>query len=118
MKHEESRIQAACVEWFRMQYGQHKNLLFAIPNGGARSLVTGAILKREGVLAGVADLFLAIPSQGEPGMFIEMKTPAGRQSKSQAEFMLAVTEQGYRYRVVRSLAEFISEVDQYLMRSR
>jgi len=114
MKNEESRLQAACVQWFRLQYPVMARLLFAIPNGGSRNPATGAILKREGVIPGVADLMLAIPSQGEPGLFIEMKTPTGRQSKSQAEFMLCVTEQGYRYRIVRSLDEFIETIKDYM----
>ena len=114
MKNEESKLQSACVQWFRLQYPSVARLLFAIPNGGSRNPATGSILKREGVVPGVADLMLAIPSQGEPGLFIEMKTPTGRQSKSQAEFMLCVTAQGYRYRIVRSLDEFIETIKDYM----
>ena len=54
MKDIEHRLQVACVRWFRLQ---HPNvLIFAIPNGGQRNVVTAKRLKDEGVVAGVADL--------------------------------------------------------------
>ena len=34
MRHDESRIQAACVKWFRLQYPHFAPNLFAVPNGG------------------------------------------------------------------------------------
>ena len=45
MKNEESRIQQSCIRWFRLQYPEHRLRLFAVPNGGKRDAVTGAILK-------------------------------------------------------------------------
>jgi hypothetical protein len=61
-RHEESRLQRACVQWFRLQYPAHT--LFAIPNGGKRNAREAGILKAEGVLPGVADLFLMYPNKG------------------------------------------------------
>ena len=55
MKHNESTQQTKCVKWFRTYYPDY--VLFAVPNGGNRSAITGAILKAEGVMPGVADLF-------------------------------------------------------------
>ncbi len=57
-KDEEHKIQVSMVEWFRMKYPSMRHNLFAVPNGGRRDAVTGAKLKAEGVLAGVADLIL------------------------------------------------------------
>jgi hypothetical protein len=110
----ESQIQEACVNWFRYQYPKFKRCLFAIPNGGARTARNGATLKKEGVLAGVADLFLTVPNNGFHGFFIEMKTPKGTQQSSQKEFEKMASEQGYKYLVIRSFDDFEKEVKAYL----
>ncbi|MDO5650141.1 MAG: VRR-NUC domain-containing protein, partial [Gallicola sp.] len=89
MNNRESKIQQACVKWFKWQYRQLEYLLFAVPNGGARSRVTGAILKAEGVLRGVSDLILLYPAQGYHALLIELKTEKGRQSDTQKAFQKA-----------------------------
>jgi len=121
MKHAESKLQIACVTWFRLQYPNE--VLFAIPNGGQRNAITAKILKAEGTLAGVADLFLAkvnaspcLIELGEAtfGLFIEMKTDKGRQAPSQIEFQKAVEGKGFKYIICRSFDEFKAEIDNYL----
>jgi hypothetical protein len=112
MGHIESAIQQSCVRWFRLQYPGY--ILFAIPNGGARSKTEGAIMKGEGVLAGVADLFLALPSGVYHGLFVEMKAGKGRQSPAQKAFEKLAIMSGYMYVVCRSLEEFIGTIDNYL----
>jgi len=124
MKHAESKLQIACVTWFRLQYPNE--VLFAIPNGGQRNAITAKILKAEGTLAGVADLFLAkteiqkLDGVGSGyniryfGLFIEMKTDKGRQAPSQIEFQKAVEGKGYKYIICRSFDEFKAEIDNYL----
>lgn len=114
MKHEESRLQQACVKWFRLQYAEFALCLFAIPNGGRRDKITASILKGEGVLPGVADLFLMVPSNDYHGMWIEMKTPKGRQSDSQKDFELISKNQGYEYRIAKTLDEFQFAINDYL----
>ena len=89
-------------------------LLYAIPNGGARDAVTGARLKAEGVMAGVADLFLSIPNLQYHGLYIEMKTVKGTQSQAQRIFQQRVEAMGYRYAVVRSFDQFVAEIREYL----
>ena len=112
--HEESNLQKACVRWFRMQHRPLELLLFSVPNGGARSVVTGAILKAEGALRGVADLLLLVPSNGYHGLCIEMKAAKGRQSPHQKLWEQAVTAQGYRYVVINSFDAFRHEIENYL----
>lgn len=114
MKNQESKLQQTCVRWFRFHYPDYHKLLFAIPNGGKRNAVTASILKAEGVVAGVADLFLAVPSPDYHGLFIEMKYGKGKQSPEQVAFQKAVIMQGYRYEVVRSFDEFMGLVNSYL----
>ncbi|MDR1897993.1 MAG: VRR-NUC domain-containing protein [Prevotellaceae bacterium] len=112
MHHDESKIQQQCVRWFRLQYPQLT--LFAIPNGGRRGKVEAAIMKGEGVLAGVADLFLMVPTLAYHGLFIEMKTPAGKQSESQRTFERKACETGYGYKICRTLDDFMQTINNYL----
>ena len=115
MRDEEHRIQAACVRWFRLKYPHLAARLFAVPNGGRRDGITGARLKEEGVLAGVADLILLVPNADYHALLIEMKTPKGRQSDSQRAWQRAVAgNDDYLYVVCRSLEEFIREVEEYI----
>lgn len=114
MTQEEHNLQCACVRWFALQYPQYRGLLFAVPNGGARSKATAGKLKAEGVVAGVADLLLLVPNWQSHGLAIEMKTDKGRQSELQQWWQSAVTAQGYQYSVCRSLDQFIETVEAYL----
>lgn len=111
MNHKESKLQSECVRWFRYQYPNL--LLFAIPNGGKRNLITAAILKREGVVIGVADLFLAHGCKAN-GLFIEMKVGNCQQSEAQREFQKKITSFGYAYVICRSFDEFKREIEHYL----
>lgn len=125
MRHAESDIQQACVAWFRWQYPRYGKLLFAVPNGGARSAVEAKIMNGEGVMAGVADLLLLVPSNGFHGLCLEFKRTAIRyvngkryvlktyQTPAQKEWQAAVESEGYKYTVVRSLEEFITVIQNY-----
>jgi hypothetical protein len=112
MIHRESALQSSCVHWFRLQYP--RTVIFAIPNGGNRSPITGAILKREGALPGVADLFVMRPNHTYAGLFIEMKTTKGKSSPPQLAFAQATTTAGYAYYICHSLDEFITTVRSYM----
>ena len=114
MKHNESQIQIACVQWFRLQYKRLALLLFAVPNGGARRRTEAAIMKAEGTTKGVADLILLFPSNGFHGLCIEMKTKTGIQRDSQKEWQRAVEYAGFKYIICRSVEEFIAQVNDYL----
>ncbi len=110
---EEHRLQVACVRWFRYRHPELHYRLFAVPNGSRRDAVTGAKLKEEGVLAGVADLILLKPNRFYGALLIEMKTPKGRPSDTQKEW--AANLQGeYKYVICRSINDFIREVEDYL----
>lgn len=124
MREEEHNIQCACVRWFNLQWPQYRGLLFAIPNGGARSKATAGKLKAEGVVAGVADLILLVPKCVKAkddgwyntihGLCIEMKTAKGRQSPEQKGWQEMVEAHGYKYAVCHSLDEFMAVVNGYL----
>lgn len=114
MIHQESKIQQNCVRWFRLQYPKLAILLFAVPNGGARRRIEGAIMKAEGVTAGVSDLLLMFPAKNYHGLCIEMKTPNGKQQPSQKIWQRAVEDAGYKYVLCRSFEDFMTEINAYL----
>lgn len=128
MKHAESKLQQACVKWFRLQYPQYAKLLFAIPNGGARNEITGSLLKAEGVVAGVPDLMLAVSNlsidldipcnyyigKHYHGLFIEMKAEGGKVTPRQAEMHELLSWAGYEVAVCRSFDEFKETIENYL----
>lgn len=111
-EHEE---QVTLFTWFRMRYAGM--LMYAIPNGGARSSITGARLRDEGVLAGVPDIFLPCPSGGKHGLYIEMKRQkGGRVSPAQKAVMQALRMQGYEVAVCHGWQEARGCIEQYLAR--
>lgn len=110
----EHRLQTDMIRWYRLRYPQMAHNLFAVPNGAKRDAVTAAKLKEEGVLAGVADLILLKSNRFYGALLIEVKTPTGRQSDAQKQWQSLITPDGYKYVVVRSLDDFIREVNQYL----
>ena len=111
----ESEEQKALIKWWAFQYPQFDHLLFHIPNGGLRNLKTAVRLKAEGVKPGVADLFLAIPSGGFHGLFIEMKRQHGNcQTETQKQFQEAVQRQGYFYLLARGWIAAKDGIERYL----
>ncbi len=89
-------------------------MLFAVPNGGARNKREAGILKAEGVTAGVADMILLTPSGSYGALCIEFKTEDGSQRQSQKEWQKAAETAGNKYVIVRSIEDFIREINTYL----
>lgn len=114
MKHQESKLQQACVRWFRYEYPQFRGLLFAIPNGGRRSKIEAGIMSAEGVTPGIPDLQLAVPRGGYHGKFIEMKIKGNGNSEKQSDIQKRLAEQGYHVSVCYSVEQFIQQVNEYI----
>jgi len=125
MNQDEHKLQCACVQWFNIQHRDLRGLLFAVPNGGARSKATAGMLKAEGVVPGVADLILLVPRCFKAhdddgwyntihGLCIEMKTAKGRQSPEQKAWQVIVEAKGYQYAVCRSFDDFVRTINEYL----
>jgi hypothetical protein len=87
---------------------------WATPNAGKRSPRTGARMKREGLRAGVPDVFIAVPTEYYGGLFIEFKTAKGRVSQAQKNMMEDLAEAGYHCAVCRSVDEGIDVVTKYI----
>ena len=115
-RHQESNLQKTCVAWFRAQYPDHALMLFAVPNGGGRSRIESAIMKGEGVTAGVADLILLEARGGYGSLCIEMKTRdrASKQRPSQKAWQESAERAGNKYAVVRTFEAFRDLVKEYM----
>lgn len=83
----------------------------AIPNGGRRDAVTGAMLKKEGATAGAPDLVLIL-NDGET-VWVELKTPKGRQSESQKAFQAKLQALRHNYLIWRSVNDCNAFVQGY-----
>ena len=146
-RQEESKMQRALVRWFdlnaKAKWGLNPLVLFSIPNGGLRGVITAAIMKAEGQRAGVPDLMLAAAGRktrtfstsnfykaGEGinevrswvsapdgcfyGLFLELKTPEGRISPEQEIYHEVLRGRGYRVEVIRSFDEGVEVITKYL----
>ena len=88
---------------------------FAVPNGGNRNAITGAIMKREGVRAGVPDLLIMVPSSRSHGLAIEMKKVKGSTtSKEQKAWGVALRKMGYHWEVCKGHEQAIDSITKYL----
>lgn len=110
----ESELQKSCVLWFRSQYPQYAQLLFSIPNGGKRNIITASRMKAEGQVAGVPDLMLAVARKGYHAMFIEMKAGKNKPSILQSQLIDHLTLQSYGVRIAYSLEGFQTIINSYL----
>ena len=105
--------QVAVIQW--CDYHREARNIFAIPNGGARSPITGRKLKEEGVRPGVPDLFLPLARDGYHGLFIEMKRRKRyTTSPAQKERIEQLMRDGYRVEVCRGADEAIGVIAEYL----
>ena len=74
-----------------------------VPNGGLRSKREAARFKLMGVKPGVSDLVISMP-EGRTG-YMEIKSPKGRLTEDQENFLAAMAANGNLTAVVRSLDE-------------
>ncbi len=108
--------QAALFCWAAMNFKRYPQLklMFAIPNGEARSIVTGARLKAAGVKAGVPDIFLPVVTPRSPGLYLELKRPGGTISKVQCWWLYELEKAGYRVEVCYGWQEAVKVIEEYL----
>ena len=114
MKHDERRLQVACVRWFSLEYPEYAIYLHHSPNGGSRNKIEAANFKTMGVRAGFPDLVLLLPRGGHPFLAVEMKAQGGRLSTNQRTYLAALETVGARCEVVRSFEQFMDIIKSYL----
>ena len=112
----ESEHQILVMQWAKLSEGKYPELelLHHIPNGGQRSITTATRLKKEGVKAGVPDLFLPVARGGYHGLYIEMKKEGGRLSNNQKYWIKKLKEQDYNVEVCLGFEEAKNELSKYI----
>lgn len=122
MKSIEHAEQVLLMQWWALshqRFGIPEQLLFAIPNGGLRNIVTAARMKKEGVRAGIPDLMLAYPTTNYPALFIEMKrTDGGRLSDSQKTMIKILEYYHYKCVVCHGWEQARAEIESYIKENR
>ena len=125
MKQHESQQQ---IELFRLlafhRTDPRYRVIHASANGGRRDAITGARMKKEGVLSGVWDIFVPIPTKRHFGLYLEMKAGKNKLTPSQVRFRddlilatfdpTAETPKSYAFEVCNSAAEAYNTIENYL----
>ena len=96
-KRTESQEQQMLFEWSALMAAKIPELaeLWHCPNGGHRNKVAAARLRREGVKAGIPDIFLLVPRNGFHGLAIELKAKGKKPTKSQEWWLERLGKNGY-----------------------
>ncbi len=87
--------------------------VFAIPNGYNKTPASRVKAKREGLRAGVPDLFVPIPTKRRHGLFIEMKYGRNKTSQEQDAWIDLLNINGYAAVVCYSCDKAIEAVKRY-----
>ena len=112
--HTESNEQIAAMDWLRAQHPKIALHTLHIGNERKATYYAGYIMKRMGVLKGASDLFMAYPSGGFHGLFIEVKSKTGRPTVEQKEFIDRMNSVGYMAKICYGADEVINTMKDYL----
>lgn len=107
----------ALMNWAGFASGRMPALrmLFAIPNGGDRNKIIGAMMKAEGVKPGIPDYMLPHCAGGWPGLFLELKRrTGGRLAEEQRERMRELAAEGYAVALARGWFEARAALERYI----
>jgi VRR-NUC domain-containing protein len=121
----EAAIHAAVCDHLRLR-AKPRVLWLHPANGERRDAITGAKLKRMGVLAGASDLLLfrpgACPHCGSArleGFALELKSDGGRLTDAQREFLWRFSEVGGHTCVAEGLDRALAVLEQWeILRGR
>lgn len=114
-EHEE---QVALFQWAEAHEAQYPSLamLAAIPNGGYRPMATAAMLREEGVKAGLPDMALFCQRGGKGALFIELKRRdrSNHATDAQRDWIERLRAAGYMAVVCYGAQEAIDVITTYL----
>lgn len=105
-RHLESQMQREFVKRTRLDARTRHVMFCAVPNGGKRNIREAALMKAEGVTAGVPDILVFDPSSRTDNFFsglaIEFKVTGNKPTEAQALWHLALIERGWNVIVCTS----------------
>lgn len=114
-EHEE---QVALFQWAEANEGTMPELrnLVAFPNGGYRPMATAAMLREEGVKAGLPDMALFCQRGGKGALFIELKRRdrSNHATDAQRDWIERLRAAGYMAVVCYGAQEAIDVITTYL----
>lgn len=108
----EHTLQVKVVQYVRTFYPEV--LILSIPNGSGTTAKNRLALYAEGLLPGVPDLFIPEARKGFHGLWIEMKTNEGVESKAQKIIRKNLELNGYLCYVARCEQTAINIIESYL----
>ena len=116
---DESGHQEALFSWaaYRTEIMPELQYMYHVPNGGKRDKATAAVLKRQGVKAGVPDIMLPAARAGYHGLYIELKAGENTTTKKQKEWLEYLRQQGYYTAVCYGWQPAAQLIEQYLLHS-
>ena len=96
----EAEHQEKIFNWAK--YVPELKWMFAVPN------------KKQGVKAGVSDIFLPLPRGGYHGLFIELKVGKNRPTMNQLDFLADMEKEGYQCAICYGSDEAIKKINEYI----
>lgn len=112
----EAAIQTALFKWAGASSGKYPELrlMFHIPNGSKRDIVTGYNLKQQGLKAGLPDICLPVARGQYHGLYLELKSERGRLQENQRAWLDALSRQGYKAVTAYGFDEARVAIEEYL----
>ena len=105
----EQEIQRAVIQHLHAR-GIPNSFAYAVPNGGWRTAIEGAILKGQGVVPGVPDLAIVA---GGRAYYLELKSLTGTLSVPQEHVIEALRAAGAQVAVTYGLDDALKQLEQW-----
>lgn len=117
-KKSEAQEQSELINWvhncIELDIYPELIMLYAVPNGGLRNKLEAVNLKRQGVVAGVPDLCLAVPKGKYHGLYIEMKVHPNKTTQQQDIWLYNLSRYGYAVAVCYGCVSAKKTIEKYL----
>lgn len=111
-KMSEAKLQRDLITVFRRSFSKYAYCFFAIEN--KRKTERGYLLKAQGIISGVADLCLALPTEKHGALYIELKYGKNKQTENQINWQNEITKHGNKYAVCYNLNEAIDIIIEHI----